>query len=46
MVTQQEAPETKSTSTPTYTDVPIGIHATGQRAEFDSMGTVDVPAHR
>ena len=31
-------------TTPTYTDVPIGITATGTRAEFDSMGTVDVPA--
>jgi len=31
-------------TTPTYTDVPIGISATGTRAEFDSMGTVDVPA--
>jgi fumarate hydratase, class II len=27
-------------------DVPIGIEATGDRAEFDSMGSVDVPADR
>ena len=33
-----------TTTTPTYTDLPIGISATGQRSEFDSMGTVDVPA--
>jgi fumarate hydratase class II len=34
------------TNEPIYTDVPIGIHATGKRSEFDSMGTVDVPADR
>ena len=33
-----------TTTTPTYTDLPIGISATGQRSEFDSMGTIDVPA--
>ena len=33
-------------NTPTYHDVPIGIDATGERSEFDSMGTVDVPADR
>src|SRR5258705_6001355 len=27
-------------------DLPIGIHATGTRAEFDSLGRVDVPANR
>ncbi len=31
---------------PTLRDLPIGIAATGTRAEFDSMGTVDVPADR
>jgi fumarate hydratase class II len=31
---------------PPYTDVPIGIDASGKRSEFDSMGTVDVPAGR
>ena len=31
---------------PTYADVPIGIDATGTRREFDSLGTVDVPADR
>ncbi|GAB7071425.1 class II fumarate hydratase [Mycolicibacterium hodleri] len=30
----------------TIKDVPIGIDATGQRKEFDSMGDVDVPADR
>jgi fumarate hydratase, class II len=33
-----------STTPPKYTDVPIGISASGQRDEFDSMGTVQVPA--
>ncbi|MDN3357884.1 class II fumarate hydratase [Actinomadura sp. DC4] len=27
-------------------DVPVGIEASGRRREFDSMGTVDVPADR
>ncbi|WP_246122734.1 class II fumarate hydratase [Actinoallomurus bryophytorum] len=27
-------------------DVPVGIDASGRRQEFDSMGTVDVPADR
>jgi len=27
-------------------DIPLGIKATGTRREFDSMGTVDVPADR
>ncbi|WP_412925595.1 class II fumarate hydratase [Microbacterium sp. 1P10AE] len=37
----------RSTSTiPVYTDVPVGIDATGERREFDSMGTVAVPADR
>jgi fumarate hydratase, class II len=31
---------------PTYTDVAIGIDATGSRSEFDSLGSVDVPADR
>ena len=35
-----------TTTTPTPTDVPIGIDATGERVEFDSMGNVDVPADR
>lgn len=34
------------TVTPTLRDVPIGLTATGQRREFDSMGSVDVPADR
>ncbi|SMQ73751.1 class II fumarate hydratase [Agreia sp. VKM Ac-1783] len=34
------------TETPVYTDVPIGIDAAGKRSEFDSMGSVDVPADR
>jgi fumarate hydratase class II len=36
--------ETQSKSVPQYTDVPIGIDAAGTRSEFDSMGSVDVPA--
>ncbi len=31
---------------PTMTAVPIGLNATGTRREFDSMGTVDVPADK
>src|SRR6188768_2957244 len=33
-------------ATPVYTDVPVGIDATGKRTEFDSMGDVDVPADK
>jgi len=39
--TQQDAP-----TTPIYADIPVGIDATGSRTEFDSMGTVAVPADR
>lgn len=35
-----------TSTTPTHTNVPIGIDATGHRTEFDSMGNVDVPAAR
>ncbi|MEU9315062.1 class II fumarate hydratase [Streptomyces sp. NPDC048295] len=38
MSDNQPTPETK--------DLPIGIQAGGSRQEFDSMGTVDVPADR
>jgi fumarate hydratase class II len=31
---------------PVVCDIPIGLHMTGLRSEFDSMGTVDVPADR
>ena len=34
------------TDTPTLQSVPIGIDASGTREEFDSMGTVSVPANR
>lgn len=34
------------TVTPTLRDVPIGLAAKGERREFDSMGSVDVPADR
>ncbi|MBI5129367.1 MAG: class II fumarate hydratase [Rhodopseudomonas palustris] len=34
------------TVTPTLHDVPIGLAAKGERREFDSMGSVDVPADR
>nr|WP_234375444.1 class II fumarate hydratase [Streptomyces sp. CB01373] len=33
-------------SVPEMREVPIGIQADGQREEFDSMGTVEVPADR
>ncbi len=33
-------------SAPEQQDIPIGIHASGKRKEFDSMGTVEVPADR
>jgi fumarate hydratase, class II len=29
---------------PKILDIPIGLHATGTRREFDSLGTVEVPA--
>jgi fumarate hydratase class II len=40
--------DTTNTQTrdPVVLDVPIGIEATGERAEFDSMGSIDVPADR
>src|SRR3954463_1400657 len=31
---------------PTLLDLPLGIDATGVRTEFDSMGSIDVPADR
>ncbi len=31
---------------PTMKDIPIGLAATGTRKEFDSMGTVEVPADK
>lgn len=37
---------TDSVAAPQYTNVPIGTAATGDRPEFDSMGTVTVPAER
>jgi fumarate hydratase, class II len=37
---------TAANDTPTLHDIPIGLNETGLRKEFDSMGTVDVPAHR
>src|SRR5213593_1845631 len=33
-------------SAPKLLDLPIGIKASGQRHETDSMGTIDVPADR
>jgi fumarate hydratase class II len=35
---------TLSAPAPVYTDVPVGTVASGTRSEFDSMGTVEVPA--
>ncbi len=34
------------TSQPAMRDIPIGLSAAGTRREFDSMGTVEVPADR
>ena len=31
---------------PTYADTPVGLAATGMRTEFDSLGSVEVPADR
>ena len=31
---------------PTIQNIPVGISETGTRQEFDSMGTIEVPAHR
>lgn len=31
---------------PKILDLPIGLTATGMRQEFDSLGTVEVPADR
>jgi fumarate hydratase, class II len=33
-------------SVPEMRDIPIGIRASGKRKEFDSMGTIEVPADR
>lgn len=38
--------EAASGEIPSYTDVPVGLRATGTRREFDSLGAVDVPAER
>lgn len=37
---------TPEKGTPVMKDIPIGLDATGERSEFDSMGTVDVPADK
>ena len=39
-------PEPTNDDIPTYTDVPVGIVANGSRSEFDSLGSVDIPADR
>ena len=39
-------PEATNNEIPTYTDVPVGIDAQGTRREFDSLGSVEVPADR
>ncbi|MDQ1122579.1 class II fumarate hydratase [Microbacterium trichothecenolyticum] len=38
------APSASDDTPPTILDLPIGLDATGQRQEFDSLGTVMVPA--
>ena len=35
-----------SSQIPTILNIPVGIAETGARLEFDSMGTIEVPAHR
>ncbi|MGH7121421.1 MAG: class II fumarate hydratase, partial [Acetobacteraceae bacterium] len=35
-----------ATTPPAMRDTPIGLSATGTRREFDSMGTINVPADR
>ncbi|GAA2015011.1 class II fumarate hydratase [Nakamurella flavida] len=42
--TAPAAAATPTAASPTLRDVPIGLSATGSRSEFDSMGTVEVPA--
>jgi fumarate hydratase, class II len=37
---------TAPASHPKVLDIPVGLHATGMRREFDSMGDVQVPADR
>jgi fumarate hydratase, class II len=37
---------TAPASHPKVLDIPVGLHATGQRREFDSLGDVQVPADR
>ncbi len=39
-------PDATNDDIPTYSDVPVGIDAEGSRREFDSLGSVDVPADR
>ncbi len=39
-------PDEDSAEIPTYTDVAVGLDAPGTRSEFDSLGSVDVPADR
>ena len=37
---------TTNDEAPKILDLPIGLDATGMRTEFDSLGTVEVPADR
>lgn len=39
-------PTNSSKKAPKILDIPIGLKATGMRKEFDSLGTVMVPADR
>jgi len=38
--------EDSAAAVPQIRDVPIGLTATGERTEFDSMGSIEVPADR
>jgi fumarate hydratase, class II len=45
-VTSQPVQSAAPAETPKMLDVPIGLAAQGERQEFDSMGTIPVPADR
>ncbi len=46
MTREAAMPTTGSTDHPTMHEIPIGLDAHGMRREFDSMGSVDVPADK
>ncbi|UAJ81040.1 class II fumarate hydratase [Leifsonia sp. ZF2019] len=44
--TSHTTPAAADSTPPVLHDIPIGLDATGTRAEFDSLGSVDVPADK